>query len=187
MKKTFSIGCLFLTLAATAQEKYAPAVKQGTRLSYNLYVNGEVINTNFSFDSVANDYVKVGWAIEPLGTGSWIMKSKSLESATTGYWGQPTSGVAEELPDNQTVLMLSRAQWATIQKDQKVNFDGQTLSVKKPTEKQLVKLKDKIVDAILLENQNATTRIWVLNNKAFPILIKTEGGAAPDIALIALE
>jgi len=186
-KIIFSL-CLLITTAGFAQDKYAPAIKQGTALHYTVYAQGQNIPCVFSFDSVASNCIKVGWNIDGLGTGSWLMKSKSLESGTKGYWGQPTPGMQEELGDDQTVLVFSKAQWASLQKDQKINFDQQTYTVKKPTDQQVLKLSDKPVDALYLENESGSSHLWILNNPSFPILLKIEGNTAgPDIAISSVE
>ena len=188
MRKIIYSLCLLITSAGFAQEKYVPAIKQGTALHYTVNANGQNIACIFSFDSIASNCIKVGWNIDGLGTGSWLMKNKSLDNGTKGYWSQPTPGLQEELGDDQTVLVFSHAQWASLQKDQKINFDQQTYTVKKPSDQQLLKLSDKQVDAFYLENQNGTSRIWVLNNASFPVLLKIEGNTVgPDIAINSVE
>src|SRR6266496_2277011 len=123
MKKFITGLCLLIAFATVAQEKYVPAIKQGSLLRYTASLNGQNFACAFSFDSVAADYVKIGWNVDVLGTGTWIMKKNSLENGTKRYTGQPVAGTQEEMPDDQTVLLLSRAQWTTLQKDKKVKFD----------------------------------------------------------------
>jgi hypothetical protein len=188
MKKIFTATFIFLALYTQAQEKYNPSIKQGTKLSYLIFVNGQTVTSNFSFDSIANDYMRFGWAIDQLGTGSWIMKSKSIDAATKGYWDQPVPGVQQDLPDDQSVLLFSKAQWASLQKDKKISFDGQTYTLKEPTEQQQLKLPGKTVDALMLENENGKSRIWILNNPTFPILLKIEGNTlGVDLTVNSIE
>lgn len=188
MKKIIYGLCLFVTVHAVAQDKYVPAIKQGTALHYAAIVNGQNYPCTFSFDSVATDYIRIGWNIEGLGSGSWVMKKKSLDSGTRGYWNQPNPGAQEEVGDDQTVLLFSRAQWDALQKDKKINFDQQTYTVKAPSEKQQFQISGKTVDAVYLENQNSTTHIWILNNAAFPVLLKIEGNTqGADLVLNSVE
>jgi len=102
------------------------------------------------------------------------MKKNSLEKATHGYWDQPIADSDVELPDDQNVLILSSAQWESMQKDKKVAFDDQNFLVKIPTDQQLQKLNGKVLDGILLEAENGF-RIWILNNSSFPMVLKIEG------------
>lgn len=130
----------------------------------------------------------MGWTIEGLGNGGWVMKKKSIEGATKGVWEEPISGSDMELADDKAVLLFSKAQWASIQKDKKADFDAQTFFVKDPTEKQQLKLAGKVADAILLEGQNGSTRVWILNSSSLPILIKIEGNTmGPDLELRSID
>lgn len=188
MKKMLVAICLLLAAGVLAQDKFSPDIKQGTVLSYTIFVNGQNITSNFSFDSVASDYIRVGWNIDQLGIGSWVMKTGNLNNGVRGYWGQPTAGIAEELPEDQTVLIFSKAQWTGLQKDKKLNFDQQTYTLKQPSEQQQLKLNGKTVDAFLLENQNGSSRIWILNNPGFPILLKIEGNTmGPDLTISSVQ
>lgn len=190
MKRSLGIiGILLVSLCSMAQEKYAPVIKQGTKLNYFALANGQSIPFAATFDSVAADYVRLGWNIEGLGTGTWIMKKASLDGATNGHWGQPAPSVEDVLPDNESVLIFSKAQWQSLQKDQKFDFDSQTFTVKQANASQQLKIKGKLVDAIFLENASATTHMWVLNNSTYPILLKIEGntGGHVDLELLSIE
>ena len=188
MKKIILGLCLLVALSSMAQEKYAPVIKQGSKLRYSAVLNGQTFPCTFSLDSVTATYAKVGWDVEGFGSGTWVMKSKSLESGVKGYWSQPTPGTQEELPDDQTAILFSKAQWDMLQKEKKLNFDQQTFTVKTPSEQQQIKLSGKPVDAFFLENPNGSTRIWVLNNAAFPILLKIEGNSlGADLTMNSVE
>jgi len=188
MKKIISGLCLLVALSSMAQEKYIPVIKQGSKLNYSASVNGQTFPCTFSLDSVTASYVKVGWNVEGFGNGSWVMKSKSLETGVRGFWSQPTPGTQEDMADDQTVILFSKAQWDMLQKEKKLNFDQQTFTVKTPSEQQQLKLSGKPVDAFLLENPNASTRIWILNNAAFPVLLKIEGNSlGADLAINSVE
>lgn len=188
MKKIMYAFCLFISGTTFAQEKYVPVIKQGTSLHYSAFVNGQNFPCTFSFDSVAADYIKIGWSVDGFGSGGWIMKKKSLDSGTRGLWGEPNPGTQIELGEDQTVLVFSRAQWDALQKDKKLNFDQQTYALKTPSEQQQLKIAGKIVDAFLLENASATTRIWMLNNAAYPILLKIEGNTlGADLTINSVE
>jgi hypothetical protein len=188
MKKIMFVACLFAAITVMAQEKYIPVIKQGTKLGYSAMVNGQTFPCTFSFDSLAAGYVKMGWSVEGYGSGTWVMKSKSLETGARGYWDQPAVGAQVDIPDDQSVLLFSKAQWDMLQKDKKVNFDQQTFSVKTPSEQQQVKISGKPVDAWYLENQNGATKIWILNNAAFPVLLKIEGNTlGADLTINSVE
>lgn len=188
MKKILLALCLFVAVTTFAQDKYMPVIKQGTKLSYSAMYNGQTFPCTFSIDSVATGYVKVGWTVEGFGSGTWVMKSKSLESGSRGYWDQPSPGTQQDMTDDQTVLLFSKAQWDMLQKEKKVNFDQQTFTVKTPAEQQQLKISGKPVDAYYLESANGATRIWILNNAASPVLLKIEGNTlGADLTINSVE
>lgn len=188
MKKIFLGLSLLVTVAAFGQDKFSPAIKQGTRLNFSAMINGQTFLCVFSMDSLTADYVKVGWSVDGFGSGGWVMKSKSLESGNRGFWGQPNPGTVEDLADDQVVMLFSKAQWNMLQTDKKINFDQLTYTVKEPTDQQQLKISGKAVDAYYLESSNGVTHIWILNNAATPILLKIEGNTqGADLTLNAIE
>jgi len=188
MKKIFFGLSLFVATTSFSQDKYSPAIKQGTKLNFSAMVNGQTYSCVFSLDSLTAAYVKVGWSVDGYGSGGWVMKSKSIESGNRGFWGQPTPGTVEDLADDQVTILFSKAQWDMLQKEQKINFDKQTYTVKTPTEQQHLKISGKTVDAYYLESSNGSTHIWILNNAATPLLLKIEGNTlGADLTLNAVE
>lgn len=187
MKKLLFALCLMSAVAAFAQEKANPTIKKGSKFSYTLYTGGQTIPFTAVVDSLGTEYVKIAWNIQGMGTGGWVMKKKSLESAVQGYWNQPTPGTDEELADESVVLIISKAQWNSLQQDKKFVYNDQTFTVKQGDQAGL-KAGDKTLDAILVEGPGGTTRLWVLNNPAFPALLKVEGNAhGVDLELINIE
>lgn len=174
MRKILLAIFLIGSLGAAAQEKLNPPIKVGSKLAYSLSVDGQTMPFIASVDSISADYVKLGWAIEGLGTGAWIMKKKSLESATFGHWNSPAPGEEEVIPDHTTVLILSKAQWKALSTNKKFDYSGTIFSVK--TEGATpVKVGGKVVDAIQVASPDGVTQFWILNNANFPALLKVEG------------
>lgn len=186
MKKLLLALCLLGSLTTFAQDKVNPGIKKGSRFSYTIYTNGQTIPFTAVVDSLGSDYVKIGWALEGMGTGGWVMKKKSLESANRGYWSQPTAGTDEELPDESTVMILSKAQWNGLQQEKKFSYNDATFTVKEGAGG--LKIGDKTMDAVLAEGPGGNTRLWILNNPAFPALLKVEGNPhGVDMEIITIE
>lgn len=187
MKKVLFALSLMSALATVAQDKVTPVVKKGSKFTYTLYTGGNSIPFTAVVDSLGAEYVKIAWNIEGMGTGGWVMKKKSLETATHGYWSQPTAGTDEDLGDETTVLMLSKAQWNGLQQDKKFVYNDQTFTVKQGEQTGL-KAGGKTLDAIQVEGPGGTTRLWILNNAAFPALLKVEGNShGVDLELNNIE
>lgn len=187
MKKVLFALFLMSSLATMAQDKVNLVIKKGSKFTYTLYTGGNTIPFTAVVDSLGAEYVKIAWNIEGMGTGGWVMKKKSLETATHGYWSQPTAGTDEDLGDETTVLMLSKAQWNGLQQDKKFVYNDQTFTVKQGEQTGL-KAGGKTLDAIQVEGPGGTTRLWILNNAAFPALLKVEGNShGVDLELNNIE
>ena len=170
----FAISVIAITLHA--QEAFNPAIKKGVKFHYTVNTgDGQQLPLLISVDSIAPKYVKLGWNIEGMGAGGWVMKESSLNSATRGWWGEPVAGSDMDIADEQLVLLMSKAQWNAITKDKKTEYDQQQYVVKQATDQQVLKLNGKTLNVILLESANGSSRVWVLNNPQFPAILKIEG------------
>jgi hypothetical protein len=86
------------------------------------------------------------------------------------------------------VVLFSRAQWDMLQKEKKINFDQQTFTVKTAAEQQQLKISGKPVDAWYLESANGSTKLWILNNAASPLMLKIEGNTlGADLTINSVE
>lgn len=174
MKKLLFALLLISSFAGLAQDKFSPPIRKGSKLSYTLFTNGNTIPFSALIDSLGKEYVKLKWNIEGIGTGTWVMKKKSLESATHGYWNQPNPDSEEVLDDDMTVIVLSQAQWNSLQQDKKVTYNDAAFTVKQG-DAIPVRLNGKTVDAIQLDGPGSNVHLWILNNPDFPALLKVEG------------
>jgi hypothetical protein len=188
MKVCLLVAGLMISLAGLAQERFLPAVKGGTKMQYLANVNGQEIPVGFKIDSMAADYLKIGWSVEGYGEGAWIMKQKSLQSATGSLGENPEPGVEQVLPDDKSQLVLSKDQWASIGKDKKVKHNNVEFAVVPPAAENDFKVGDKSVDVIYLESADKASKLWILNNAALPLIVKVVGNTGgPDLTLLSLN
>lgn len=181
MKKIFLIAAVLVSAVSFSQDVLKPAFKQKSKLKYLAHVDGQDIPLLLTIDSLTPSFVKFAWEIDGYGAGAWIMSAKSIESSTSGYWGNPSPGVDEKVPDDQHVLLFSKALWNSISKDKKVDYEQMTFTVKEATDAQKFKIGGKVVDAVYLESASGT-KLWILNDPAFPIMLKIEGNTkGPDM------
>lgn len=186
MKKILFALCLMSALASLAQDKTIPVVKKGSKFTYTLFTGGQTIPFTAVVDSLGSEYMKIAWNIEGMGTGGWVMKKKSLESASRGYWSQPVAGTDEEIADEHAVMIISKAQWNTLQQDKKFVYNDATFTVKEGSGG--LKAGDKTFDVVLVEGPGGNTRLWILNNPAFPALLKVEGNPhGVDMEVLTIE
>jgi hypothetical protein len=163
-----------------------PLFKKGTKLKYDIVTNEGTLPLTVSVDSLSPSFIKYKWTAPNIGSGTWLVKEKSLESANSGRWSQLEPDAEVTLPDDQSVGMLSKAQWKSIQQDKKLMLDMVNYTLKKLIEPS--KLNNKEVDALYLESDNASSKIWILNNSTYPAILKLSGNSAgPDIELKNVE
>jgi hypothetical protein len=188
MKKLLTLFATIIALGSFAQDKFKPEIKQGTQLTYMVAVQGQELPLLISMDSVTNDYIKMGWNIEQLGKGSWIMKKNSLENAKRAWWEEPMPDAEQEVADEQLVLLLSRSQWKGATTDKKFEYDMQSFTPINPDEKMMLKIDNKVVDALVFQGENGSTRLWVLNDPIRPMILKIEGNTmGPDLSVNSIK
>ncbi len=176
MKFRFALSLLLLQSGiAFSQGKFLPEIKKGVTLNYQVSVNGQVFPIQMKIDSLSSDYSRFSWSMQD-GTGGAVINTKnSLESAVKGYWGDLQNGGEQTMPNDQSILLLSKSLWNAIEKDRKFTLDDQQYIVKDQPGGAIFKLKDKAVDVIYAESANGATKVWFLNNPSAPLMLKIEG------------
>ena len=188
MKIRFALLLLLPASLAFSQEKLLPEIKKGVTLSYTVSVNGQAFPIQMKVDSLGAEYVRFNWSMQDGSAGNVINTKNSLESAVKAYWGELPSGTDLTIPNDQSILMLSKALWNAIQKDKKFTFDDQQFTVKEQPGNAIFKLKDKPVNVIYAESANGATKAWFLNSASAPIMVKIEGNPVGiDINLDSID
>ncbi len=180
--------CLICSGSLFSQTKFLPAVKSGTKMQYMAQVDGQDIPLGISIDSTSPEYLKIGWSVEGYGDGSWVMNKKSLENGTSAVGENPQPGVETVLPDDKIMLVISKDQWNALQKDKKMTHNGTTYLLGAPAPDNELKLGDKVTDAIYVESENKSSKIWILNNPSLPLMLKVVGNTnGPDLAVMSIN
>lgn len=174
MKKIITTGILLFSLIHLHAQLQNIPIKQGIELQYTIFPMGHVFPCTLKFDSLTNDYFSIAWKNAEDRGGKYIMTRASLDSATTAFWGPPDYGQNITLDPEMTMLVFSRKLWGELQRDKKVIYDGTTYIQKEATGNRALQIDGKPADAIFLESENGVTRIWLLNNPSWPILLKVE-------------
>jgi hypothetical protein len=181
MKKTVLVMMVVLAgMAAYAQDKQ---IKEGSILRYNVMPGNEVVQYQMQLEKISPEQVSLGWVSPGGRTGNFIMHKAAIDSATSGYWQPPVSGTTD-FESSQAALWMSKKIWNEIQQDKAITYDGVVYKVKsRDTEYAILNGK---VRAVCLES--ASSKIWVLNNPALPVILKTEGNPQlVDVELIAVD
>jgi len=188
MKKFLFILLIGAGIGVKAQQTGLPAIQKGSTLNYIVYANGKEVPLTVTLDSITANYIKLGWSIAGYGSGGWIMKKPSLDKGNRNAWEQPGLGMDTELRDNEVILLLSRASWASIHTEKKAEIDQQVFNLAKPASDQKLLINGKSVDALFIQNPTSGAKMWILNQPDLPILLKTQGNSAGyDIELRSVE
>ncbi|MBC7851496.1 MAG: hypothetical protein H7Y31_17260 [Chitinophagaceae bacterium] len=173
MKMLIVVLAMFLAMSAEAQKKGID-IRTGTTLEYMVYPGGQVFPMIITVDSSSNEYVRLAWTNSVGRGGKYILTRASLDSATTAFWGPPQYDEDVVLDPNVSLLFFSRRQWNELIGSGKVEFDGAKYAWRDAVGNKALLINNVRVDAIYLESENSSARIWILNNAKYPMILKIE-------------
>ena len=174
MFRSLFIFCILCISFGGFAQKSTLTLKKGSVLTYRASVNGQELEVRMEVDSLTDEYSKFSWSLN--GESGSISNGKaSTMTATHGYWGELSSGVDMAVGDDQTILFISKSMWGSLQKDKKMTYDDQVYTLKELSDANAYKLKDKLIDVLYVENAGGTSKMWILNNAAAPIILRFEG------------
>jgi hypothetical protein len=169
--KRFSLALLscFAFVIIRAQ---APAIGEGTVLEYSIMPSGTFLTASLRIEKLNADTLLMSWQLNSR-SGRRGMLKKSMETAKRGYWEPPMDGEDFMIPEDQSLLSISKACYTELKQKGRMEFDGMffTKSID-PVKYDLNGLK---VDAFSATSENGYTRIWVLDNPDLPLILKLDG------------
>jgi hypothetical protein len=177
MKKFFLL-VFTITLSHTAlAQKYVPKIGIGSVMNFTIEaVNmGQKVPLTLTTISL-NDPMKFKWVVPGLGTGSFLIPIKALESATKMVVKVPESDQATIYKDDETVLFISKNAFSDLVKNQTVTLNKLQFTVKPSDTPYLINNQE--ADVIHAATSNGKVEIWIVNNPDFPILCKMKGNPA---------
>lgn len=171
MKKLFL--ALLSCFAFVITRAQAPVIGQGTVLEYSIMPDGAFLTATLQIEKMNADTILMGWQLNAR-SGRRGMLKKSFETAKRGYWEPPMDGEDFMVPDDQSLLSISRTCFNDLVQKGKMEFDG--LIFTKSSDAVKYDLNGGIkVDALGATSENGYTRIWVLNNPNLPLILKIDG------------
>lgn len=180
----FTIICLFT--AAKAQ-KYVPQLKNGSVITYNAHVRnlGQDVPLTLALTSITNP-VTMQWSLPGFGSGTYLFTAKGMQSGTKMALREPDMEATTKLKDDETLAVLSKDSFNSLITNKTFDLNKQTFTVAIDTE--TYSINDKALDLIYATTANGKTKLWIINNPAFPIIYKMTGGPMGiDLTLSALK
>ncbi len=168
-----SLG-IFMTHAQQAV-KIKPELKVGTMLEYEVDAQGQTLPLIFKIASISEDGIVYDYDMLNGMTGKFINSKLNLEKGNSLNWDQPVPGEERKLADNQTIAILSRTFLKELKQNKKSSYDGMELVLKDIPKGTEILVGGKEIDAVYAESADGGTGYWILNDDAFPLLLKLTG------------
>jgi hypothetical protein len=151
----------------------APAIAPGTVLEYSIMPYGTFLTATLQIETLNADTILMSWQLDTR-SGRRGMLKKSLETAKRGYWEPPMDGENFMVPEDQSLLSISKACFNELKQNGKMEFDGMVFT------RSTGPVKYKLggagqVDAFAATSENGFTRIWILDNANLPLILKLDG------------
>jgi len=158
-------------------QKFVPQIGIGTKLNYHIVAttSGQEIPLTLSIISL-NDPMKLKWDLPGLGTGSFLIPLKALESGTKMRLEEPSPDQSTLFKDNETIMFISKNSFSDLTKNQTFTLN-KIIFIVKPSDTPF-QINDKEADVIHAATANGKVEIWILNNPNFPVICKLTGNPA---------
>lgn len=173
MRILFLFTTLLLNVTLYAQNSQ-PAFNTGTKFDYALDFNGQNLEYDLTLKSTVAPLV-LEWNVPTYGTGTYQLSQKGLQSGTMLNFDQVSPGSATQLKDNETVIMISKDSFSSLQKNGTFSYTGATFSKKPEASPLVISVKGKPLDLIHVATADGVTELWILNNPDFPLIAKIKG------------
>ncbi len=167
--------CMMTMLMANAQQAKFKDIKQGTILQLDASTQGQIYPMLLTVTSISDDELVFSYDIMGSMTGKFINSKANFEKGLRFNWDQPVSGEERKVPEDQTLLVISRTALKELKTNKKCTFNDQTLVLKDLAAGQELSVSGKQIDIIYAESEDGSTKYWILNNDAYPILMKLTG------------
>lgn len=177
MKKLCLIIFALVLSNVLLAQKYVPQIGIGSTLNYNVELTNADQHVTLALKAISfNDPMKFSWDVPGLGSGSFLIPTKALESATKMVIKVPEPGQATLYKDDETIMFISKSIFSDLLKNQTFTLNKTTFNVKPLTEPYLINAKE--ADVLHVVSENNKVELWILNNPNFPLICKMTGNPA---------
>lgn len=174
MKKLFLITIMFLSAYTAFAQKMVPQIKNGTVLNYTAYARafGQSLPAVLTITDL-NVPLRIKWMITGLGTGTFEISAKAIQSGNKMALREPGFDEVTKLKDNETLAFLSKDTFTSLRDNKAFELNGLKFKVEEGVP--AFQLDGKELDTFYAVSEKGKTKLWVLNNPDFPLICKIEG------------
>jgi hypothetical protein len=175
--RKISLGILGIMslFAANAQMAKLNDIKQGTIFRMEAFTQGQIYPLMLTVSSLSADELVFSYDIMGSMTGKFINGKGNFEKGVRFNWDEPITGEERKVPDEQTLLVFSRTALKDLKTNKKCTFNDQALVLKDLQAGQELIISGSQIDVVYAESEDGSTKYWILNNDAYPVLMKLTG------------
>ncbi len=181
----FSLIFAFTALLTFAQPKagsktanFKPGLKSGLVLEYEILSQGQEIPLSMTISTVSDAEIIFDFDFMGGTTGKFVNTKANLEKGSFFNWDQPVAGEERRIAEDQTLAMVSRPFLKDLLTKKKAKYDGMDFIFKPVPKGEEIIIDGKTVDAVFAETESGATRLWVLNDQKYPLILKITGTSA---------
>lgn len=186
--KTILILFAFVAVSLNVlAQKYVPQIKTGTVLNYTAYARAfdKTLPAVLTISEI-NAPMRIKWLINGLGTGTYEISAKAIQSGTKMTLREPGFEEVTKLKDSETLAFLSKDTFTALISNKAFELNGQKFTVTEGAPSYMIDGKE--TDTFYAVTANGKTKIWILNNPDFPLICKIEGTPQGiDLALNSVQ
>jgi len=179
MKKISLVILFTFTIAAAfAQAEKLKDIKQGTVLQLDAYTQGQSYPILLTVTSIRGDELIFTYDFMGSMAGKFINSKANFEKGVRFNWDQPIADEERKVPEDQTLLVVSRTALNDLKTKKQCVYNDQTLVLKEITSGQEISVGGIQIDVVYAESADGNTKYWILNNDLYPVLMKLTGNPA---------
>ena len=176
MKKIFLVAFyLVIVLTVNAQSAKISEVKQGTTVQVEFYAQGQIYPMVLKVATLSADELVFSYDFMGSVMGKFFNNKANLDKGQRFNWEEPVNGEERKVSDDQTLMVISRTAFKELKENKKSSYNKQVLLRKEIPEGQELSSGGTQIDVIYAESENGSTKYWILNNDAYPLLLKLSG------------
>jgi hypothetical protein len=184
MKRALCVAVMALLSTALYAQKYVPQIKVGTIINYSAEVKslGQTFPLMLTVTNL-NDPLRLKYTVPQLGTGTFEMSAKALESGKKMAIKAPSSDDVTKLKDDETLGIISKTTFKSLTDNKTFELNGQTYLVTADPDTRPYLINSKEADVFYAATANGKNKIWILNNADFPLVVRIQSTMAIDFWL----
>jgi len=184
MKSATFFLLLLLPLVRADAQRYVPAIKEGTVLSYDSYRETGRYHVYFTMAvRTLGDSVRLQFDVKDGCIGGFDITAVAFKNGSRMKQQYFAADKFSRLPDDETLLVLSKSNFSSLIRDKTFILNDQKFTLLADTNTYLINGKA----ADIIHVKGGRTELWILNNPVFPLIYKANGLVVRGMKYVQLK